>query len=188
VTATPAIPRLHDAIRSWGSDAAERAAQYPCDGSVAAPDEVLFRAVTVDAPPAVVFRWLCQLRVAPYSYDWIDNLGRRSPRHLIPGLEDLAVGQRVMTIFTLSAFEADRHITVHADHRLFGEIGVTYRVAPQGRGSRLVAKLRVRYPRSLAGVVGRRVLPVGDLVMMRRQLRTLRDLAEGSVAASAPPP
>jgi hypothetical protein len=48
-----------------GSSAAERAATYPCDGLIERPDGVLFRAVDVEAPTAVVFRWLCQLRVAP---------------------------------------------------------------------------------------------------------------------------
>jgi hypothetical protein len=54
--------------------------------------------VTVHASPAVV-RWLCQLRAAPYAYDWLDNWGKQSPRQLIPGLENLKLGQTVMTIF-----------------------------------------------------------------------------------------
>ena len=174
---------LLDRVRSWGSDDAERAAAYPCDDLVSAPDEVVFRAVNVDAPAPVLFRWLCQLRVAPYSYDWIDNLGRRSPRHLIPGVEDLAVGQRVMTIFTLVAFETDRHLTLYTDHPLFGEIGVTYLVSPRESQSRLVVALRARFPRSVRGVVMRRLLPTGDLVMMRKQLRTVGALAEASARA-----
>jgi hypothetical protein len=42
----------------------------------------------------------------------------------------------------------------------------------------LLAKLRVGYPRGLAGWLMRIVLPPGDLVMMRRQLLTLKRLAE----------
>jgi hypothetical protein len=40
-----------------------------------------------------------------------DNLGRRSPRELTPGLDQLQVGQRIMTIFHLASFEPDRHLS-----------------------------------------------------------------------------
>jgi hypothetical protein len=29
--------------------------------------------VEIAAQPEEVFRWICQLRVAPYSYDWINH-------------------------------------------------------------------------------------------------------------------
>jgi polyketide cyclase/dehydrase/lipid transport protein len=172
-----------DVARTWGSTAAERALPFPCDRHLGDPDAAYFRAVDVDAAPSVVFRWLCQLRAAPYSYDWIDNLGRRSPRELTPGLERLEVGQTVMTIFELVEFEPDRHITAvtRRAQRLFGEVAATYLVVPQPGtdGSRLVVKLRVRYPPNPFGrLLIRPLLPWGDLVMMRRQLLNLKRLAE----------
>jgi hypothetical protein len=133
----------------------------------------------VDAPVEIVFRWLCQLRVAPYSYDWIDNLGRRSPRHLTPGLDRLEVGQRFMTIFRLVSFEDRRSITLDSTTILFGRVVGTYVVAPTAeQRSRVVVKLIFASPRGLRGSVTRRLLPAGDLVMMRKQLRTLKTLAE----------
>ena len=83
-----------------------------CDAVMPAADMVVSRAVDVAAPAAHTFRWVCQLRVAPYSYDLLDNLGRRSPKELTPGAEVLEVGQRVMTIFHLASFEHDRHLTI----------------------------------------------------------------------------
>jgi len=169
------------ATRTWGSTARERALEFPCDRCVTHPNSVLYRAVTVNAPPAVLFRWLCQLRAAPYSYDLLDNLGRRSPRHLTPGLDDLQIGQRIVTVFRLAAFERDRHVTavLRGTSPLFDELAMTYLIVPEDeRSSRLVVKVAIRYPRNPIGLLTRAVLPAGDLVMMRKQLLTLRALAE----------
>jgi hypothetical protein len=177
---------MSEASRTWGSTEEERAAAYPCDRWLEDADDHLWRAIDVAAPPAVVFRWLCQLRAAPYSYDWIDNLGRRSPRELTPGLDELAEGQRVMTIFRLVEFARDRHITLVLERgkRVFGDLAMTYAVDPAPGGSRLVAKLVLRRPRGLGRALSP-LLPAGDLVMMKKQLRTLKELAERDAAVTA---
>jgi hypothetical protein len=150
---------------------------------VEVPRRTLFRAVDVDAPRAVTFRWLCQLRIAPYSYDWIDNFGRRSPQKLIDGVDALAVGQRVMRIFRLAAFDRPRHITLVLDdgpaRRFFGDLAGTYEVVPRSDASRIVVKLVVGHPGRPFGWTAP-LLPWGDLVMMRKQLLTLKALAEAS--------
>jgi hypothetical protein len=121
------------------------------------------------------------LRVAPYSYDWLDNFGRHSPRELTPGLEELEVGQRVMTIFELVEFERDRHITLRLRRsRAPGELAVTYLVLPRLEdGSRLMVKLLFRYRGGRAGAwLAGQVFPWPGLFMMREQLLTLKRLAE----------
>jgi hypothetical protein len=88
-----------------------------------------------------------------------------------------------MTIFRLVEIEPGRQLTMVIDRtRLFGEVAVTYQVDARGEGSaRLVAKLRVR-PQRWSPL--RAILPLGDLVMMRKQLLTLKALAEQEAAAS----
>jgi hypothetical protein len=165
-------------IDTWGSSAAERAAEYPCDGLIEGPQRVVFRAVDVNAPAALVYRWVCQMRAAPYSYDCIDNFGRRSPRHLVPGLDRLEIGQRFV-IFRLVDFEDGRSITLDSDTALFGRVVGTYRVDPvDDDRSRLVVKLAWAGRPGIHDWLLRLVLPAGDLVMMRKQLLTFKALAE----------
>jgi hypothetical protein len=166
--------------RHWGSTAAERQLPFACDRHLDRVDDAVFRAVSIDAPAPLVFRWLCQLRAAPYSYDWIDNFGRRSPRQLTPGLEDLRVGQSVMRIFDLVEFETPRHLTVRTrPSRLFGQYAGTYLVVPvDAHRCRLVVKLLIVWPQNPLAHLIRVGGPLGDLIMMRKQLLTLKSLAE----------
>ena len=176
---------LRSAIEAWGSAPEERAASYACDPLIDDPDGAVFRAIDVDAPSPLLFRWLCQLRAGPYSYDWIDNGGRRSPRRLTPGLDELAVGQPILAIFHITSFEPGRSITLESRTKVFGRMALTYVVHPRGdRGSRLVAKLVHAAGRGPYGWVLRRALPAIDLVMMRKQFLRLKGLAERDAAAS----
>jgi hypothetical protein len=166
----------------WDSTAEERQQPFPADRFLTEPDDTLFRALTVTAPAPLVFRWLCQLRAAPYSYDWLDNAGRQSPRRLTPGLDQLAHGQRIMYIFRLVDFTRDEHLTVTLSGgwaALFGEAAITYRVVETtAETSRIVVKLAIRYPFWGRWRAVRWLFALGDLVMMRKQLRTLGALAK----------
>jgi len=131
----------------WGATAAEAAAEYPCDGLIAGPVLRLHRAIDVHASPDVVYQWVCQLKVAPYSYDLLDNLGRRSPRALTPGADNLASGQRWI-VFSITGFEPGVHVTGKVrpgPRRVFGPMVATYAIRPRsGSSCRLVVRLSIR--------------------------------------------
>lgn len=143
------------------------------------------RAVETVSTPEALFLWLCQLRRAPYSYDWIDNLGRRSPRDPDLGMTDLRVGQTVMTIFTLTAYEPLHSLTLRmkpgVPTRIFGAICVRYEIERLGDSRRrLRATLWLPPVGPPFGDLRRYLLAWGDLVMMRRQLHVLCSLAEAT--------
>jgi hypothetical protein len=137
----------------WGATDAEVAKRLPCDDLLPEGRQV-DRAITIGAPPQRVFRWLCQLRIATYSYS------APGPAELTPGLDELEVGQRFMAIFRLASFEQDRQLTLTNDR-----VAVTYAID----ADRLHVRIRHRLPRLVAPL---------DLIMMRKQLRTLRRLSE----------
>lgn len=149
----------------------------PCDRWLPGPDQVLHRGVVSSAPCERLFEWVGQLRAAPYSYDWIDNLGRASPVTLTVGADGLAIGDRINTIFRVVDLEPGRSVTMRFAADWFGEVVCTYLVESWDGGSRLL----VRFPVVYAGVLAARamawLLPAGDLVMMRRQLLNLAALA-----------
>jgi hypothetical protein len=167
---------------NWGATVAERTRAMACDDLMPDAAARVHRAVSIDAPPAIVFDWLCQLRLAPYSYDLLDNLGRPSPRELVPGTNDLVAGQRFMTIFALASFERDRHITVQRPG-----VAVTYALLTAAGGpTRLVVRVLFKPGGPpLASMVLTRLLVIGDLVMMRRQLVRLKAMAERDARRAA---
>lgn len=173
---------IMDKSRFWGATAGERAASYPCHGYAEEPFQTFLRAVNIEADSDTVFRWLCQLKVAPYSYDWVDNPGRTSPRTLTPGLEHLEVGQRFL-IARIVEFDRGTHITGVSTpwaSRIYGRITLTYQVTATNSGaSRLVACMTVAASGRLSRL-RRALLGWGDLVMMRKQLLTLKHLAEST--------
>ena len=172
---------------NWGTNATEIARRYPADDVYSGPAAALTRAVTVQAPTDLVYRWLCQVGVAPYSYDLVDNLGRRSPQQLTPGADELEIGDRMM-IFELTDVQPGRQwtgVSFGRARRLFGPIAATYAVEPgdSDDGCRLLCRLSFEQPNGLDRLRAV-LLSWGDLIMMRRQLLNLKALAERDAAAA----
>lgn len=162
----------------WGVSEAETRRRYPCDEFVRDPTLEAWRGVSVDADPATVWARLRQVRLAPYSYDLIDNLGRRSP-----GEQRDLPEPRLGDPFT-RAFGRDqgRVVAVEPGEHLTATImgaHLSYVVVPAGERTRLLLKVVARTRPWLAPA-----LSLGDLVMARRQLLRLGSLAEADGRAT----
>lgn len=159
----------------WGVREAETRLRFGCDDLMSEPRMEAWRGVSVQAPPERLWPWVAQVRVAPYSYDWVDNRGRPSPGTLL-GLAEPIVGEA----FTASAGRPmGRIIAVDPGRSLTATIlgsYLTYLLVPeQGQTTRLLLKVVMS-----TNPVSAQLVCIGDLVMARRQLLNLKTLAEAS--------
>jgi hypothetical protein len=158
----------------WGVSDAEIQRHYPCDDYVASPVMQAWRGVTVRAPARQVWPWVAQIRLAPYSYDWIDNLGHRSPQTL-RNLPTPRVGEAFTTAL---GRRLGRILDIDEGVALTGRIAhttISYVLVEEGTSTRLLMKIAASSGRLTAPA-----LRIGDLVMARRQLLNLRRLAEAA--------
>jgi hypothetical protein len=165
----------------WGVTDLEINRRYPCDEFVAEPALQAWRGVTVQAPAERIWPWVVQIRLAPYSYDWIDNLGRRSPQRLYDVREPVPGD-----VFTsaLGGRQFGRILAVTPGEDLTAKIMgavLSYVLIPTGSNTRLLLKV-VASP----GWIAARLLSIGDLIMARRQLLNLARLAEQTAAVRNP--
>jgi len=160
--------------------------QLPGDELVRRPTFNATRAITIAAPPEEIWPWLVQIgltRAGWYSYDILDNLGRPSARHVIPELQDLAVGD----IVPMSP-DGKQGMRVHSldppRSMIWGTPGDTtwaWQLDANLDGStRLVTRVRSRYRWLSPSIAFSALLEFGDIWMMRKMLLNLRDRAEGT--------
>lgn len=172
-------------FQHWGATDAE--IEGPMVGDDLVPDArlVATRSISLTATPEAVYPWLRQMgfrRAGWYSYDLIDNLGRRSARAIDPRWQDVNAGDRVPAgplDFEATIVEPPRAFVLRlgdpgrASRRV--RFSLAYELRPDDAGTRLVTRVRARLDLPLGRLVERLLLGPGDGIMLRKQLLSLAD-------------
>ncbi len=142
------------------------------------------RSITISAPPQDVFPWLRQMgfgRAGWYSYDWLDNLGRKSATTIHEEWQIVKAGDKVPSgpiSFTAAIVEAPRHFVLEI--RSLGKkrpklhFTLAYELRDDPQGTRLVTRMRSRIDFPFGSLVEKLILGPGDGFMLRRQLLTIK--------------
>ena len=170
--------------RRWGSSGEEVARAMPGDELLPPGAASTTRAITIDARPRDVFPWLLQIgygRGGWYSYDWIDNDGKRSVDRIDPSLQRLAVGDRIPMLPgfgpVVREIQTDHHILSSGDADTWC---LLVEPLPDGR-SRLMSRWRQDWPKTFGTYVWTLISDPGAFVMEQKMLRTIRSRAESKV-------
>jgi hypothetical protein len=141
------------------------------------------RCITIDAPPQDVFPWIRQMglgRAGWYSYDWIDNFGRKSAVTVHDEWQNVNAGDIIPSgpISFTAAIVSPPHSFVleikngkNSTPRLHFTLAYELRAVPEG--TRLVTRVRshINFPGGC--ILENLVLGPGDGIMLRKQLKTL---------------
>jgi len=181
------IPLYMLAVRPWhlrwGATDEEVERPLPGDGICENPHLDSTRAVTVHAQPEHIWPWLVQMgrgRAGWYSYDFIDNPGRRSAEKILPEFQKLEPGDYIPT----GIGPGFRVVDVESNQFLVLQVApqgsLTLALHPQGPSeTRLVTRIRVRWNlRDPKTAVMAAVVDPGDFVMMRKMMLGVKRRAE----------
>jgi hypothetical protein len=178
-------------ILTWGATEAEGTSRLPGDELLENADGVSTRAISIDAPAAVVWPWLAQMGPAPrggaYTYDWIENLlglGMHSVDQVLPEYQDPQVGDTISLGSNRMRVERVDPGHVLAWRSEDGNWVWTFVLKERSGRTRLISRNRFRLP-TLIGRIGMLPMEPGSLVMERKMLLGIKRRAEHLAAARA---
>lgn len=173
-----------DLSHSWNIQINEKDLVFPCDGMGLNFDSncTFYRAITIKAHAEVIYLWLCHLRSSSCSYDLVSRSKKKFLQTNLYNQPKLKTGQTVMDIFELISFEKNIQMTLSikpgAGYPLEGLL-ISYIILKHGGNThRLICKAIMKYKQTLAGMIAKKILPWGDLIMMRKQMLNIKRFAE----------
>ena len=184
----------------WGASPEEVEAEIPGDEFLADPDVVATRVISMDAPPSAVWPWLVQMgpgRGGAYTYDWIENLfglGMRSADTVHPKWQHLEVGDTPSVApgkspgsnaMRVRIIEPESALVSSPDD---GTWVWAFVLEPDGVGTRLISRNRIKSGGSLGGRLALALMTPGSWVMERKMLNGIKQRSERLARDSAPAP
>jgi hypothetical protein len=176
----------------WGATDDEVHGSMPGDEIVPNPSFNATRAITIDAPPELVWPWIAQMgyrRAGFYTYALLDNAGYESADRILEEYQPPKIGDWVpmakqvneTTAFRVKAFELNRWLLWEKPDSTWA-----WKLLPlHGGRTRLIARLKQRYgwERPGSAILTLILLEFGDFPMMRRVLKGIKVRSERMSAA-----
>lgn len=169
----------------------EKSLSEPCFFVDSLPDIIdtdckeLIRSVEIQAHANEIFLWLKQLRVAPYSYDFIDNRRMKSPDFIIENLPPLKANIHFLLACHVTEFAEDSFIIcrfcqpVNLPFNLsLRELFIEYRISAQGSKSCLWCKVKGYIRRDILSRGFFHVFSLVNKIMMTKQLKNIKKFSE----------
>ena len=196
-------------VRRWGATDEEVARCFPGADIIPGATRSATMATTFDGPPSVVWPWLVQMghdRAGWYSFDGLDNFGRRSADRIHAEWQDLSVGDRLLAKpdggqwWEVAALEPERFLCLRMSLDLRGRPfdptgarpqrftdstwGFHLRAQPDGRTRLVVSGYWLFEPQWLQPALSVVVLEPSHWVMQVRQFAGLRSRVAHAVASA----
>lgn len=184
-------------FQNWGATTEEIQSSVVGDDLCAEATLIATRSITIGGLPKDVFPWIRQMglgRAGWYSYDWIDNFGRKSAVSVHEEWQDVHSGDLVpagLMSFTAAIVTAPHSFVLEvkngkkAKPRLHFTLAYELRAIPEG--TRLVTRMRSHINLPGGKIIERLILGPGDGIMLRRQLLTIRSRVANAATSSQPP-
>ena len=173
----------------WGATQKEVALILPGDDLVPKPNFNATRAISINASPEMIWRWIIQIgskRAGWCSIDWIDNGGVKSSETILPEFQTIKINQFIP--FTpnqkngmwVKDFKTHQYI-LWVDK--IGNATWLWYLIPDGKSkTRLLTRLKTRYVWKGFWIIYYLLYDMGDIIMMSKCMKGIKQRAEFEMA------
>lgn len=169
----------------WGARQNEIEMSLPGDDIVDGPSFNATRGITIEAPSENIYPWIVQMgigRAGWYSFDILDNLGRKSAEEILPEYQEVQSGDLVPM-----SPDGKQGLRVKDSEKnewmlwWDGKADVTWLwfILPEGPNrSRLLTRVRMKYRWLSTSILFSLIVEFFDFPMMRKCMLGIKHRAE----------